>query len=160
MAYNPSSFQTKNSRDLNLLHPKVKNLAESFIVQANAFLANKGYQVKVISTLRNNKEQAEIYAQGRTKPGKIVTNAGPGKSVHNFGCAFDIGIFRDGIYNPPDADKYFDLIAPIGRTLGLEWGGDWKSIKDRPHYQYTGKYSNSEFLRLANNNVSIDEILK
>lgn len=160
MAYNPNNFNTNKSRDLNHLHPKVKSLAENFLVQANAYLARYGYQVKVISTLRNNKEQADLYAQGRTKPGKIVTNAGPGKSVHNFGCAFDIGIFRDGIYNPPAGDKYYDEISKIGKTIGLEWGGDWISIKDRPHYQYTGKYSNSEFLRLANNGVSIDELLK
>lgn len=38
---------------------------------------------------RTMEEQAELYAKGRTKAGKIVTKAKPGQSYHNYGLAFD-----------------------------------------------------------------------
>ncbi len=52
---------------------------------------------------------------------------------HNFGIAFDIGIFREGAYLK-DSPLY-DKAAEVGLTAELEWGGNWKSFTDKPHYQ-------------------------
>jgi peptidoglycan L-alanyl-D-glutamate endopeptidase CwlK len=87
----------------------------------------------VISGLRSYEEQAALYAQGRTAPGKKVTNARPGYSNHNFGIAFDIGVFEGSKYLP-ESPKY-KAVGALGMDLGLEWGGNWKTIVDQPHFQ-------------------------
>lgn len=97
--------------------------------------AEAGIQIKLISGTRTYAEQQALYDQGRTKPGKIVTNAKPGSSWHNHGAAFDIGIFRDGQYVPES--PAYRTVGQIGKKLGFEWGGDFSSIVDEPHFQMT-----------------------
>jgi peptidoglycan L-alanyl-D-glutamate endopeptidase CwlK len=138
-----------NSRKIEDLHPHVKTLCEQFIKACE----DAGLDVLITSTYRDHESQAELYAQGRTKPGKIVTNAPPGKSWHNWRVAFDIvplrhgkpvwGISGNGIDDNPSDDEFDDLelwlrIGAIGKSVGLEWAGDWKSFKEFPHFQYTG----------------------
>lgn len=177
MIYDPKKISGKNHRDLEALHPKVAQLAAIFVKNANGYLAEKGLEVRVTSTLRTWQEQQDIYNQGRTKSGLVVTNAKPGDSIHNWGCAFDTGIFKAGEYldgavkkdekGKVVADKVkqklaFDThtdISKIAKKIGLFWGGDFISIKDNPHYQYTGKTSNNDFIRLAKAGKSIDELL-
>ncbi|MDQ3287542.1 MAG: M15 family metallopeptidase [Pseudomonadota bacterium] len=93
-----------------------------------------GITVNVISGMRTFQEQDALYARGRTRPGPIVTNARGGQSVHNFGLAFDIGVFEGNRY-VTDSPKY-EAIGALGLELGLEWGGNWKSMIDRPHFQF------------------------
>lgn len=92
-----------------------------------------GITIKIISGLRSYEEQNALYAQGRTKPGNIVTNAKAGYSNHNFGIAFDIGVF-EGTKYLGESPKY-KVVGALGMELGLEWGGNWKTIKDEPHFQ-------------------------
>lgn len=77
-------------------------------------------------------EQDALYAKGRTAPGPKVTNARAGYSNHNFGIAFDIGVF-EGTRYLCDSPKY-KAVGALGMDLGLEWGGSWKTIVDQPHY--------------------------
>jgi peptidoglycan L-alanyl-D-glutamate endopeptidase CwlK len=95
--------------------------------------AAAGIMVKVISGLRTFAEQEALYAQGRTTKGKIVTNARGGHSNHNFGIAFDIGVFDGTRYL--DESPLYAAVGVLGMELGLEWGGSWKTIHDEPHYQ-------------------------
>lgn len=83
-------------------------------------------------TYRSQKEQDELYAQGRTKPGKKVTWTK--NSQHNVRRAFDIAVFKNGkiTWNTNDYLKP----GEIGRNVGLQWGGDWKKTKDYPHFEY------------------------
>ena len=115
--------------------PEVKPYVRALIVKAAA----AGITIKAISGLRTYAEQNALYAQGRTKPGKKVTNARGGFSNHNFGIAFDIGVFEGSKYIP-ESPKY-KAIGAIGMDLGLEWGGNWKSIKDEPHFQLPPKWA-------------------
>jgi len=87
-------------------------------------------------TYRSVAEQNELYAQGRFKPGKIVTNARGGQSNHNHNPspAFDIA-FKDKLGNIVWDVVYFRLFAEAGRRSGLSWGGDWVSFKDYPHFE-------------------------
>jgi peptidoglycan L-alanyl-D-glutamate endopeptidase CwlK len=105
-----------------------------------------GWYVSIISALRTYAEQEILYQQGRTTPGPVVTDAPPGYSNHNFGIAFDLGIFNaDGRYiddlpgrglmSEAQVSACYRSLAPIGKALGLEWGGDWESIDDEPHYE-------------------------
>lgn len=111
------------------LHERVRPYARGLVTKAAA----AGITIKIISGLRTFDEQAALYAKGRTKAGPKVTNAGPGYSNHNFGLAFDVGVFKGAAYVPES--PLYKAVAAIGVDLGLEWGGNWKSIKDEPHYQ-------------------------
>lgn len=90
--------------------------------------------VMVTEGFRSFAKQQELYEQGRSKAGLIVTNAKAGYSFHNYGIAFDVA-FKKG--NTISWDGDWDLVGKIGKSFGLEWGGDWVSFKDRPHFQFT-----------------------
>lgn len=98
-----------------------------------ARLAKAGVKVKLTCGCRSIEEQNRLYALGRTKPGKIVTNARGGYSWHNFGLAADYAFIIGGqlTWNGP-----WKVFGRIARESGLEWGGDWKKFPDRPHVQW------------------------
>lgn len=118
--------------DITQCHPRLQKLA----TQLKIVCASKGYKIAIGECLRTVEEQNALYAQGRTKPGAIITNA-PGNSyssMHQWGVAFDF--YRNdgtGAYN--ESGAFFENVGDIAKSLGLEWGGDWKSIVDRPHLQ-------------------------
>jgi len=123
-----------NSRNLNDLLPPVNDRAEKMIQGCKAV----GIDLLVTSTYRDNASQEALYAQGRTKPGKIVTNARAGQSFHNYRCAFDVVPLRHGKPVWDSKDPVWQIIGQIGKKCGLEWAGDWKRFKEFPHFQYTG----------------------
>lgn len=119
-------------RDLSLCHPKLQLLAARLTDECR----KQDLKIKIGETLRTVAEQDALYAQGRTEPGVIVTNA-PGSSYssyHQWGTAFDI--YRNdgaGAYN--ESGKFFDRVGAVGVEVGLEWGGNWKNPVDKPHFQ-------------------------
>lgn len=121
----------KDSRDLNDLHPLVKAMAGDLIAKCKA----QGIDIIVTQTLRDIEYQDYLYAQGRTRPGNIITNSKGGSSYHNYGLAFDVVPLKNGKadWNSPHWQK----IGTIGKTVGLEWGGGFTKLKDMPHFQYT-----------------------
>lgn len=52
-------------------------------VRRDLWFRQNGVTMIVTCTARSNEEQAALHAQGRTRPGRIVTNAKPGQSAHN-----------------------------------------------------------------------------
>lgn len=125
---------------LESLKPKVRGLAEKLINECK----NLGYQINITQTLRTIEEQDALYAQGRIKPGNIVTKAKGGYSLHNFGVAFDICPIVNGKAAWNDT-TLFKKIGEVGIRLGLEWGGAWVSFPDLPHFQYLADYSLADF---------------
>ena len=120
----------RSARCISTLHVVLQGLAKKFLEQCN----QKNLGVKIICGTRTYEEQALLYSKGRTTGGAKVTNAGPGQSMHNFGLAFDIGIFtEDGKYLPESSNYY--AAGKIGFELGLDWGGYFKSFKDEPHFE-------------------------
>jgi peptidoglycan L-alanyl-D-glutamate endopeptidase CwlK len=125
----------RSERNLATLHPEIHKRVIAFISGAKNMAAQRGLDVKCICGLRSFSEQADLYAKGRTAPGKIVTRAQPGQSMHNYGLALDLGVFsRDGKTYHGDHAFYREL-GPLGESLGFEWGGRWK-FNDEPHYQF------------------------
>lgn len=116
---------------LNMLHPHVKLMAQKLIEMCQG----QGIKIIITQTYRSIAEQNKLYAQGRTTPGKIVTNAKGGESYHNYRLAFDFVPVVKGHADWKDLNK-FKQIGLIAKSIGLEWGGDWK-FKDYPHCQYT-----------------------
>ena len=89
--------------------------------------------MKLTCGYRSVEEQNRLYAQGRTAPGRIVTNARGGASWHNYGLAADYAFVAGGQLAWSGPWRIFGRIA---RECGLEWGGDWKGFPDRPHVQF------------------------
>lgn len=121
------------ARDIKQLHPEAQRLAELLVNECAA----AGLKIKITDCLRDKAEQDALYAQGRTAPGNIVTNVKYPSSMHNWGIAFDF-CRNDGKGAYYDGDGFFKKVGAIGKKLGLEWGGDWKSIIDKPHFQLAG----------------------
>jgi peptidoglycan L-alanyl-D-glutamate endopeptidase CwlK len=133
------TFHQRSERNIMTLHPKAQQAARKFLKR----LQDAGINARIISGTRTYAEQDELYAKGRTKPGSKVTNAKGGQSNHNFGIAWDIGIFNaQGAYLPESL--LYDRAAEVGLIDGLEWGGNWHSFKDKPHYQLVTGLSISE----------------
>lgn len=122
-----------NSRKIEDLYPAVQVKCHAFIADCAA----EGINVLITSTYRDMETQAALYNQGRTSPGKIVTNAKPGTSWHNYRCAFDFVPLLDGKPDWNDTNK-FKRCGEIAESVGLEWGGNFSSFKDTPHCQYRG----------------------
>jgi peptidoglycan L-alanyl-D-glutamate endopeptidase CwlK len=125
----------RSEKVIATLLPEVQPSARALVTKAAA----DGITIKVISGLRTYDEQNDLYAQGRTKPGRIVTNARGGHSNHNFGIAFDVGVFEGGQYL--DESPKYKAVGVLGMDLGLEWGGNWKTIQDEPHFQLRPKWA-------------------
>ena len=123
-----------NSRSLDDLIPPAKARVQSFLEAAKA----AGIDLLVTSTYRDNESQDALYAQGRTKPGKIVTNAKAGQSWHNYKCAVDVVPIVAGKPRWDVKDEVWQQVGKLGKAAGLEWAGDWKRFKEYPHFQYTG----------------------
>ena len=122
-----------NSRSLDDLIPQAHVRADKLIELCKA----AGIDLLITSTYRDNESQDALYAQGRTKPGKIVTKAKGGESFHNYRCAFDVVPLVNG--KPVwDDIPLWEQIGRLGKQIGLEWAGDWPTFKESPHFQYTG----------------------
>ena len=119
----------RSEKAIATLLPQVQPYARALVKKA----AQHGITIKVIAGLRTYEEQNELFTQGRTKPGRIVTNARGGFSNHNFGIAFDVGVFEGANYLG-ESPKY-KAVGALGMDLGLDWGGNWKTFLDEPHFQ-------------------------
>ena len=124
-----ATVDPRSEKNIATLLPKVQPMARELVHKATA----AGITIRIISGLRSYAEQDALYAQGRTAPGNKVTNAKGGYSNHNFGIAFDIGVFEGGAYR--DKSPKYKAVGVIGMDLGLEWGGNWVTIIDQPHFQ-------------------------
>lgn len=129
-----------NSRNINDLNSKVTAMASEFINRCKA----EGIDVLITSTYRDAESQNALYAQGRTKPGKKVTNAKAGQSYHNWRVAFDFVPIVNGKAQWNDAEL-FTKCGEIAESVGLEWAGRWTKFKELAHCQYTGGLKLADF---------------
>ena len=91
----------------------------------------------VTDARRTMKEQQAIYAQGRTTPGKVVSNARAGSSAHNYGLAADIAPLKlNSKLIDWNADKdIWQAMAGIAKEMGLIPGFYFRTIFDAPHVE-------------------------
>ena len=106
----------------------------------------QGIKYVVTCTYRTAEEQAALYAQGRTTPGKKVTNAKPGQSFHEYRVAFDVYPLVNG---KPDFSgsniEVWKKLAECFKSEGFEWAYEWKTFKEMPHFQLTQGHPLSYF---------------
>ena len=115
---------------------RIEDLRAPFRLRAEAWQERckaAGIDVLVYCTLRPNAEQDALYAQGRSKPGDIVTWAKGGQSAHNHGLALDFVPLIGGKPNwKPEA--YAAAVA-LAESEGMESASKWPRFKEWPHLQ-------------------------
>lgn len=148
-------------------HPDIREILEKQYKEANNLLG-KGARLRFAYVYRSNATQDKLYNQ---KP--KVTNAKGGQSIHNYGLAFDIVLLYDNdgdgkfeesswsLTRDFDKDGTADWMEIVNyfKSKGWEWGGDWKSFKDAPHFQLKKKngtsYKWQELKALVDNKSTI-----
>lgn len=124
------------------LHPLIREEVKMIIRECDESLTGKA-KVRITQGLRSFEEQEKLYAIGRITYGKKVTNAKAGQSIHNYGLAVDICMIIDGktaswdTVRDWDNDKVADWYecVKIFAKYGWDWGGNWKTFKDLPHFE-------------------------
>lgn len=143
-----AEIDTRTAKNLATLEPAAQKKFRPFILRAKAIAASLGCEYVAISGTRGEAEQNALYAKGRTAPGRKVTNARYGYSNHNFGIALDFGVFRSGKYldssDPGKAEAVHRAVAAIAGDHGIDWGGNWRSFKDIPHFEVSTPLSAAE----------------
>lgn len=147
-------METTSIERLNQLHPKLRDVAIEAYKEA-VRLTPTGIHPFITQTMRSFKESDELYQQGRTTAGQIVTNAPAGSSYHNYGLALDFVIQEDG-HSRWDVNDNWMTVVNCFKKRGFEWGGNWKHLKDNPHLQMTFGYDWRDLLKKYNAKEFID----
>lgn len=130
MTFTPEKIAELNEERLADVQPEMREKANRVIALAKNF----GYSLLVTQGFRSIAAQNALYAQGRTKPGKIVTHARGGESLHNSGKAVDFAF----VNKAGGIDWNITLYKRLGawaNSAGAKWGGNWKTFKDYPHIE-------------------------
>ncbi len=143
----PLTFDPRTEKNLATLTPKAQEAARALLEAQNKALAGSSLVARITFGYRTDAEQDALYAQGRTQPGKIVTNAKGGESWHCYRVAWDLTIFRTSAGktwkkgDPTYETKWYDLAADVALSFpGISRGIDFPT-PDRPHYQLALGYS-------------------
>jgi len=173
---------------IDRMHPAVKDDLKRDYLYCNNKILGRGVRLRFAQTLRTFEEQDELYAQGRTKAGPIVTNAKGGQSYHNYGLAFDIVLMIDKNLDGNFEEVSWDRIKDSDKDGIADWEEVTKFFErkgwengarfgDAPHFQknfginwrdllrrYKAKdFIDGVFVRLKSSNAvnhSIEEIAK
>jgi peptidoglycan L-alanyl-D-glutamate endopeptidase CwlK len=124
---------------IDTLHPLIREEVRQLVDYVNTTILTSNIKMIVTQTLRTNAEQRVLFLK-RPK----VTNADAGQSIHNYGLAFDFCL-SDGKKAIWETNKDFDgdkkadwmEIVAFFKSKGFAWGGDFKSISDKPHFEKT-----------------------
>lgn len=124
-----------NSRDISLLRGDVKANVDILL----QLCETEGLPVLITQTMRDDAYQSYLYEQGRTRPGKIVTNSRR-TTFHGAGLAFD---FCKNVKGQEYSDPvFFDRVIALAKQVGFSSGADWKKFPEQCHLQWDerGKY--------------------
>lgn len=148
-------------RGIDKLHPELQACVNKFLAECK----KQGLNVLITETLRTQKEQEALYAQGRTKPGNIVTNCKGFESPHCWGVAFDFCRNVKG-KEYDNNDGFFDKVGKIAKTIfdnteyDLYWGGDFRTFVDKPHVEMIKYLPNNSTKWLASKYGTPEEFMK
>lgn len=130
---------------IKMLHPSLRSEAMDLFLKINREVLTGNAKMRVTCTHRSLSEQRALYDMGRSKSGKIVTNARAGYSYHNYGLALDWCLIVNDKYaswdmlGDYDGDKKADWMEVVFafKNSGWEWAGDWKGFREYCHFQKT-----------------------
>lgn len=127
-------MDTLSTEKLQLLHPKLRDIALQAYEEAVS-ATPVGVHPVIDQTYRTFAESDALYAQGRTTPGSIVSNAKAGQSYHNYALALDFHLLING-KDSWDTDDNWMKVVDIFKSHGFTWGGDFAgNFKDYPHLE-------------------------
>lgn len=150
-------------------HPSIRTQLLQQYKEANNLLG-KGARLRFAYVYRTPEEQNALFNK-RPK----VTNAKGWQSIHNYGIAFDIVMLYDNDGNGTFEEASWSMIKDFDKdskadwmevtnyfkSKGWEWGGDWKSFRDAPHFQLKKpngtSYKWQELKELMNTNQTIED---
>lgn len=119
-----------NSRKVEDLQPYVRYLCKRLIEECK----KQGIDILITNTLRDQEQQTVYFKKGTGS--RLIGS-------HGFGLAFDVVPLKDG--KAVWSNKaLWAQVGAIGKSLSLEWGGDWKHRLDCPHFQFTGGLSDAQ----------------
>lgn len=133
-------FSNRSKSNLIGIHPDLVRLM-------NKAIKNCPIDFTITDGIRTTVQQQELYAQGRTKPGAVVTNTDGirKKSNHQikadgYGYAVDLYPYYNGKVHVNDVNNLKVIANHIKSVaekmdISIQWGGDWKSFKDYPHFE-------------------------
>lgn len=116
------------------LAAKIHQLAEMLLLDPSPI------QLVVSAGFRTWAEQDQLYDQGRSLPGKIVTEAKGGESWHNYGVAVDCAPMQEGVIDWNSSHPNWKKMEEVGISLGLTSGATFTRLVDAPHFQLTGRF--------------------
>ena len=116
-------------RDISELTPLAQEACRLFLKECE----KRGIDIFITETYRSQERQNELWEQGRTKPGNIVTWTL--NSRHTGRKAWDIACKGGVLYNT----GILSMAGAVGKELGIIWGGDWET-PDRPHFEITDSW--------------------
>jgi peptidoglycan LD-endopeptidase CwlK len=115
IAGSEGQFDPRSETNIRSLRTDAQVLARRSLKK----LRDAGKDARIISGTRTYAEQNALFRQGRFgNAGPIVTKARGGQSWHNFGLAWDIGLFEGGAY--VTRDQPYRAAAPVAKIAGLE----------------------------------------
>lgn len=126
-----------SSRSLDDLSQYVRDAARKH----KQLCESQGVELLIYCTLRSNEEQNQLYAQGRTAKGSIVTNARAGQSAHNPNAhgqseAYDCCPMIGGKPIWDSKHPAWAIVGSAGEEAGLTWSGRWTGkLRETAHFQ-------------------------
>ena len=135
-------------KDIEALLPNAQLACALFLTECEKL----GLKVRITETYRSQERQNELYAQGRTKPGNVVTWTK--NSRHTSRRAWDICQNVKG-KEYDTSEGFFDKCGSVAKTLGITWGGLWKT-PDRPHFEVSADWSLPE--NYESEDIDMDEL--
>jgi len=127
---NTNNFSKRTLQKVRELDPRLQPIVLELIRKG----WESGLRPEIVEGRRSQERQNELYEQGRSKPGQVVTWTR--NSKHTQGLAVDIAqLDENGKITYNATPGFWEQMGSIGKSLGLTWGGDWKKTPDKPHFQ-------------------------
>ena len=136
------TFDKRTEASIRTMLLPTQHKAREFMKNIGQAGLSQGFSARILSGTRTFAEQAELFEKHQ-HGGPLA--ASPGHSNHNFGIAWDVGIFNEKgeyiddlidkkIMTSKAVDAEYKKVGAYGKARGLFWGGDW-SDPDYPHFQ-------------------------
>ena len=126
---------TRSLKNLSGVHPDL-------VAVVNRAVEITKQDFTVIEGMRDISRQRQLVKSGAstTMNSRHLT----GHAVDIAPYPFNGDVDEDGVVNIEDWDQYYPIeeamkLAADELGIDLEWGGDWKSFKDGPHWQLSRK---------------------
>jgi hypothetical protein len=145
------TYSKTTQKNLNLLKGEAKRIFELLLQECY----KQGINAQISESIRTAERQLELYNSGNSKAKEVY------QSMHFYGLACDIFVNNSGKYDLSQNPKIWQICQDLklDTEYGMVWGGNFKSIKDQPHFELSWGKSWREFYKLYQQNPSQDFVV-